>query len=469
MGRSTPDPFVKAVLSTIRVMDVTATQKAAVVDLVKRLSVGEVQEFTDQERNAARALSGYVGIRKAAGGDLIIAWFPWSANEDENDVLAERLAVPGGLSVEDLHLTLVYLGDPANYDLDLIAAAIKIFSATHCYEPVKGRIGGLGRFIGEGNEDIIVALVDSQELEWFRDRLCDCLCEVGAWNNPGGHGYIPHITLAYVDRSQASPPPFPEPMPFEINSITVAAGPARATFDFPEYEAQAEDASPFYAARLSLVEKAGKVLSAKNFKLVKDAAQALQNLMDSASKETTKSETEIESTEDMSVDGEEVEEALQYVISKSSVEARYTFGPLYAPMRKDAHDEHTDAETLQKAVWEYVRESSANGRRINKQHEDSGQSTIGEWLEICAWPYETTIKVRVPGEDERELVMPAGTVYMGVQWDEGEAWDLVKSKKLNGYSLGGRAVRVSQSGVDLDHMGDKLASVESVDSRPLGV
>jgi hypothetical protein len=55
--------------------------------------------------------------------------------------------------------------------------------------------------------------------------------------------------------------------------------------------------------------------------------------------------------------------------------------------------------------------------------------------------------------------MPAGTVYLGVKWDE-PAWEAIKARELTGYSLGGRAVRASFPGLDLDHMGDKLAAAK---------
>jgi hypothetical protein len=62
------------------------------------------------------------------------------------------------------------------------------------------------------------------------------------------------------------------------------------------------------------------------------------------------------------------DEALGYLITKASgPEERFTFGPLYAPDRLDAHGEWVDASTLQKAVWEYVKASAAEGRRINLQ------------------------------------------------------------------------------------------------------
>lgn len=429
-------------------------------DIVHKMCTGE--QLPSKHRDAGRIISGHFGVRKdSASGSLIVAWFPYTDGDDADDAFAQSLAVPGGVPVEELHLTLLYLGAPELYDIDLITAAVKIFSATYCWGMcLSAKVGGFGRFIGDGNEDVFVALVDCEALAWYRQRLIECLEEVGIWagNGTDGHGYIPHITLAYIDKSSPTPSaPVDAVTEFSIDSVAVAGifpdgSKFRNNFDFPGFNSADElSAAPFYAAR-NMVAKAGRVLSAKNLSLVNDCMQMLQKLADAARK--ADAEDELQDTQKAALP-EDVE--LEYQVTKSVEEDRYTFGPLYAPMRKDAHGEYTDAETLQKAVWEYVRESSEEGRRINLQHDDSGNATCGEWLEIVAWPYETTIKVRVPGEDERELTMPAGTVYLGVKWDE-PAWELVKSRQLTGYSLGGRAVRASFEGAELDHMGDKLAA-----------
>src|SRR6266545_5553045 len=132
---------------------------------------------------------------------------------------------------------------------------------------------------------------------------------------------------------------------------------------------------------------------------------------------------------------------LGYLITKASAEERYTFGPLYAPDRLDAHNEWVEASTLQKAVWDYVRSSANTGRRINLQHEE-GARTVGEWVEVTAWPFDHEVKITKAGEKPRQQTFPAGTVWMGIVWDA-DVWPLVKSGKLGGLSMGGRAVRAA--------------------------
>ncbi len=150
-----------------------------------------------------------------------------------------------------------------------------------------------------------------------------------------------------------------------------------------------------------------------------------------------------------------------YALTKSAPEKRYTFGPLYAPDRLDAHGEYTDADTLQDAQWEYVRASSSEGRRLRLQHDqhDGPENlTVGEWVDIVSWPLETEVTITVPGTankaaETKTVTLPAGTTYMGVVWDEA-AWPAVKSGKIGGLSLGGRAIRVREATHPEKRMGD---------------
>lgn len=112
-------------------------------------------------------------------------------------------------------------------------------------------------------------------------------------------------------------------------------------------------------------------------------------------------------------------------------EDRYTLAAWYIPGRMDAHGEWTDADTLQKAAWGYVQ---SGDRRIRLQHDTS--IVAGEWVEIMSWPSEVTLQK----SDGSLAAYPAGTVFLGVKW-EPWAWELVKEGRVNGLSIGGRAVR----------------------------
>jgi hypothetical protein len=122
-------------------------------------------------------------------------------------------------------------------------------------------------------------------------------------------------------------------------------------------------------------------------------------------------------------------------VCKADDERRYTLGPVYVPGSLDAHGDFTDADTLQKALWEWMRRGD---RKIMLQH---SEKPAGEMVEILTWPWAMTTKMLLPGGEPTEATFPADTPFMGVIWEDW-AWDLVKAGELRGYSIGGRARRV---------------------------
>ena len=132
----------------------------------------------------------------------------------------------------------------------------------------------------------------------------------------------------------------------------------------------------------------------------------------------------------------EMEAGEATLVSKQVAERMFTLGPMYIPNAKDAHNEWTDPDELQKAVWEYV---SKGDRRIRLQHDRD--VVAGEWVEIMAWPYEVEAPILMKDASESVMKFPANTVFLGVKW-EPWAWQMIKEGKLRGYSIGGRAERL---------------------------
>ena len=114
---------------------------------------------------------------------------------------------------------------------------------------------------------------------------------------------------------------------------------------------------------------------------------------------------------------------------------RYTLGPVYIPDLEDAHGEFTDAATLQKAMWDWVRKGD---RAIYLQHSDK---VAGEMVEVLTFPFPIQASLTVPGQGHTRFDFPADTPYMGVVWEEW-AWEMVKAGKIRGYSIGGKAQRL---------------------------
>lgn len=133
-------------------------------------------------------------------------------------------------------------------------------------------------------------------------------------------------------------------------------------------------------------------------------------------------------------------------------ERKFTLGPLYIPNRADAHSEWTDSDELQTAVWEYVK---SGDRRIRLQH--NRDVVAGEWLEVMTFPYELSVPMMKADGTTSNVTYPANTVFMGVQWKDW-AWELVKAGKLRGYSIGGKAQRISADLPEPEEVEVELAS-----------
>jgi hypothetical protein len=116
---------------------------------------------------------------------------------------------------------------------------------------------------------------------------------------------------------------------------------------------------------------------------------------------------------------------------------RFTLGPLYVPDFMDAHGEWTDSQELQQAVWEWVK---GGDRTIYLQHDRDVRA--GEWVEVMTMPQPWTVDMlNGAGESIGKITYPAGTVFLGVMWDEGP-WDQILKGELRGYSIGGFSDRV---------------------------
>jgi len=116
-------------------------------------------------------------------------------------------------------------------------------------------------------------------------------------------------------------------------------------------------------------------------------------------------------------------------------EQRFTLAPVYVPGVEDAHGEFTDKDTLQKALWDWMR---AGDRTIYLQH---SEKAAGEMVEMLTWPMPIETALAVPGEGITKYAFPADTPFMGVVW-EPWAWDMIKAGQLRGYSIGGKAQRM---------------------------
>lgn len=134
---------------------------------------------------------------------------------------------------------------------------------------------------------------------------------------------------------------------------------------------------------------------------------------------------------------------------------RFTLAPWYVPGTEDAHGEWTDADTLQQALWGYVR---AGDRTIKLQH--NTEVDAGEWVEAVTWPQPVDLQMVTADGEIRMESFPANTVFLGVVW-EPWAWELVQSGQITGYSIGGKAVKVTGDGPAVPEQVETSADVTS--------
>ena len=114
--------------------------------------------------------------------------------------IADRLCMSGGIPAGEMHISLAYIKD--YHDIQTLVQIVGLFTAQHPLLPIM-KIGGVGRFFHEG-EDVLYAAVDSPTLSGFRENLMKHLDQFSIPYSME-HGFTPHITIAYIDKSLPTP------------------------------------------------------------------------------------------------------------------------------------------------------------------------------------------------------------------------------------------------------------------------
>ncbi len=153
---------------------------------------------------------------------------------------ADSLAVGEGLEVDDLHVTLVFLGDADELEEPDIHAAVS--TAALASEALEGTVGGIG-FFAENEDGIpVLALPDVPGLTRLREDVVSELNTQGI-ESPSEHGFLPHMTLTYADDVETpDQSALGQPLHFDSVSVVVAdrrtdyplGGAMTATADRPQ-------------------------------------------------------------------------------------------------------------------------------------------------------------------------------------------------------------------------------------------
>lgn len=114
----------------------------------------------------------------------------------------QRLAIPGGESVDQMHLTLLYLGEAVDIDQDtrdrLIAWARDLAPS---WDSVEGEGFGIAEFNPNGDEPCVVLVVGGSDVaEMHETALADT---VDIIDLPEQHvPFVGHVTLKYWDMTK---------------------------------------------------------------------------------------------------------------------------------------------------------------------------------------------------------------------------------------------------------------------------
>lgn len=113
------------------------------------------------------------------------------------DDVSRRIKKRDGEPMEQLHMTVAYLGKLSDIGIDNLPKILKAAKkAAMGPMPQTAKISGVGAFKQDDEADVIYASVDAPGLAEFRSRLMAQLDKAGV-SAKKDHDFTPHITLAY--------------------------------------------------------------------------------------------------------------------------------------------------------------------------------------------------------------------------------------------------------------------------------
>jgi len=118
---------------------------------------------------------------------------------------ARALVLPTGEPIDELHCTLVFLGDKSQLgNTDKLKQAVSSYAENA--PALQGRVSGIGRFtsVPDGEPTPVYASIDSPGLPEWRQGLVRALQDAGYPPNTE-HGFTAHITLSYIPASDPMP------------------------------------------------------------------------------------------------------------------------------------------------------------------------------------------------------------------------------------------------------------------------
>lgn len=124
------------------------------------------------------------------------------------------------------HITLAYIPyeNIGKRTLDDVLRIVQ--SCARSIPPLRGEVGGVGRFAASHSSDhkeVEVALVDAPGLNEFRAQLIGKLEKAGVVYSRD-HGFLPHITIRYIQPGTEPTPDTVSRIPVDLTTLLVAQG-----------------------------------------------------------------------------------------------------------------------------------------------------------------------------------------------------------------------------------------------------
>jgi 2'-5' RNA ligase len=193
----------------------------------------DTRREAEDQRRAIHANEETASAQMQAGPDTgelaMVALYPRSEE-------AQDLAMEGGLEADDLHVTLVFLGDANALEEQDVHEAVS--TAALVNDPLAGTVGGVG-FFAENEDGVpVILLPDVQGMTRLREDVVSEL-RVHGVESPSEHGFLPHVTLTYAEEPE-TPDIAYFGTPLHFDSVSVVVGGRRT--DYP-LERFAEEAS----------------------------------------------------------------------------------------------------------------------------------------------------------------------------------------------------------------------------------
>lgn len=368
--------------------------------------------------------------------------------------IAEQIAVDGGESVESLHVTLAYVPGIGG-DAELrkrLCAALELLAPM--YGPIRGMIGGYGRFVGSETsdfKDVFYASFDSPGLEILRNAVMDTLFRNG-FQASGKHGFTPHITLSYLDKGEEIPDCDLYGMaPFYIDHIALGDRDGIEEFEFSgSYILKGAPSASSVHVNAPMVGKRKKAKKADEEGGDQEHPVAQPSVQEPGWETPPEDNLEVGLGEKYSE--ELAKAALQAVgapvkksalvslakeagtgvvpISKLRYDKQICYGVVLIPDTEDLQGDVISAEEIEKTAHAYME----NARQIKDRH---GKGTEAVPIESYIAPQELYFSGGPYGGQQ----VKKGSWVLGVKVADPELWRKIETGEYQGFSVGGVGVR----------------------------